>query len=518
MEQLRRFNKLLIAFTILLQPELDMFRRLVGANFEVFGFSLLELINILLIGVIFLLTVITYPEKRKLLKWLWLLIPYIGYFILHYYNITHFNNSVFPDQYVSVVTEFYYLFRVFMLPLVLIFSIYYSGIKKEDLFQILELFILITAGFIVVLNLFNLSFLSYDSGFLAVYNIFDWFSFDGSNYQDIATKGWFNSGNQLSAILFMLLPITLYLAYSKKTKYNYFLLILQIIAMMMLGTKVANVGCLLVLFAFIVIAVFKKFILKKKLEKIRYIIIITILSCGLFIVSPRGYDLLHKDIENDPIGGNGVGIGITEKGKIDEISCQNLSNEDKITLDIFMHFNQAKLRFPDFFIDSYPLDYNYSYWCYMIKNGLVYRNQPIDYRVMKSSMLQQIYINNDNALDKLVGMGYTLNFIYTEEDYTYQFYSYGILGLILFVGPYLLICLFLIIKFLRRFKDSFNIQNTLLILALLLGLIVPYLSGHVLERSFPLYVLAFICVINLISAYGNISEGQVTNDEKNFRK
>lgn len=499
MEKVRRFNRWLIAFVIILQPALDMLRKLVGADFEVFGFSLLELVNIVLIGTIFLLTVITYPEKKKLLKWLWLLVPYLVYFIVHYYNITQFNNSVYPDQTVSIVTEFYYLFRVFMLPLVLIFSIYYSGIQKKEIFQIFELFILIMAGSIILLNLLKLSFFTYDNGVLAGYSILDWLSFDGPNYQKIATKGWFFSGNQISAILFICLPITLFLAYNKETKYNYFLLGIHVLSMLMLGTKVANFGCVLVLICFIIIIIFKKLILKKDIMPIKIIVAIMLCVSALFCFSPRGYELRSGHTEVNDGAGKSPIISVDTNKKISELNCPYLSHDDKMFLDLFIYKNVDKLKFPSYFLNAYPLEYNYNYWCYMVKNAVLLKSNVIDYRSMKTSMLNQIYINNDNWLDKYVGMGYTLNFIYTEEDYTYQFYNYGIFGILLFIGPYLLILLVISFKFLKGFKNNFTVQNTLFIIALAFGILVPYMSGHVFERSFPLYVLALIAAINLLN-------------------
>jgi len=498
MDKIRKINRWLIAFVILLQPEIDIIRMFGGADFELFGFSLIELVNILLIGTIFLLTVITYSEKKKLLKWLWVIPIYIAYFILHYYNITKFNNSVFPEQTINVITEFYCIFRVFILPLVLIFSAYYSGIKKKELFQILQLFVLLIASSIVLINIFEISFFTYDNGLLARYTIFDWFTFSGSNYQSLATKGWFYSGNQISAIMFITLPIILYLAYNKGKIYDYFVLIIQIIAMLMLGTKVANVGCVLILIVFIVIIFFKRIILKKDIKPIKFILFILLGTCILFVFSPRGYEIRHKDVQENTTTSQSILVPKDDSDKISELQCSNLSNKDKMYLDYFMFKNQYKLRMPAYFIDAYKIKYNYTYWCYNIKGAIDFKYDPIDYREMKSAMLKQVYILNNNKLDNLVGMGYTLNFIYTEEDYTFQFYLYGIIGLILFIGPYFMILLYSLIKFFRHFKKNFTILNTMTILSLTIGLVVPYLSGHIFERSFPLYTLAFIAILNLV--------------------
>lgn len=499
MGKIRKFNRWLIAFIIIAQPVIDMIRKMGGNKTELFGIAVVELINLVLVSLIFLLTIITYKEKKKLLKWLWLLIPYLGYFILHYYNITQFDNSVYPNQTISLFTEFYYLFRMFIMPFVFIFSAYYSGIKCKELIQIFEILILIIAGSICVLNLMKMSFLAYDTNHFSNYSIFDWPSFNETNYQLLTTKGWFDSGNQISAILFITLPITLALAYNKRTKFNYLLLVLQLFAMLMLGTKVANVGCLLVLIAFFVIVIFKKIVLKKKINPTKWILLITIIISVVFIYSPRGYDLRHKEFDQISSDNSSISIPTSSGDKINEMSCQNLSSKDKLYLELFVYENQYKMKIPEYFLMSYPVKYNHNFWCYISKSALKNKNNPIDYREMKTAIMNQIYLNNDNKMDKFVGMGYTLNFIYTEEDYTYQFYSYGILGIILFFGPYFILLCYLIYKFFRNFKENFKISNILLIMSLTISLIVPYLSGHVFERIFPLYILAFVAILCLVT-------------------
>lgn len=498
MEKFKRIHHWLIAFTILVQPLIDILRRVGCANYEVFGLSIIELVNILLVGTIFVMTVISYDNKKKLLKWLALLVPYIIYFGFHYYNITQFNTLVYPQQTTSIVIEFYYLFKLFIIPLVLIFSIYYSGIKKEDLFQIFELFILIVAGTICFLNICGLSFYSYDNGSFSNFTILEWFTYNGGNFHELTSKGWFDSGNQISAIMFITLPVTLYLAYSKQKKYNYLILCIQLLAMLMLGTKIANIGCILILMAFFGVTFFKKYILKKETKKIKWIFLITIITFILFVFSPRGYELLNKDEISSNIGGSNETIPSIDLGKNEKLNCLNLTINDKKYLEKFILENQYALKLPEYILKSYPPDYNHTFWCYVSKVGLDRNSRAIDYREIKTDILKQIYIKNNNEMDKWVGMGYTLNYIYTEEDYTYQYYTYGIFGILLFIGPYFVILAYVLFNFLRNFKQAFTIENVLIILSLMIALVIPYLSGHVLERAFPLYVIAFICVLNLL--------------------
>ena len=121
-----------------------------------------------------------------------------------------------------------------------------------------------------------------------------------------------------------------------------------------------------------------------------------------------------------------------------------------------------------------------------------------NYRVLKTMILEDIYDKNDNPLDKYLGMGYTLNYIYTETDYTYQFYNYGIIGGVLLIGPYIWGVLYVIYQGLRHFKEMFTLECAMYYVAPLLGLCVAKFSGHVLERTLPLLILATVLGIVLI--------------------
>ena len=85
-------------------------------------------------------------------------------------------------------------------------------------------------------------------------------------------------------------------------------------------------------------------------------------------------------------------------------------------------------------------------------------------------------------------MGYTLNFIDLERDYVYQYYLFGIFGIILII-PQMLLFIKTAFYGLKNIK-KFDFTKTLLVLmAPSLGFVVAYYSGHVFGWISPSYIL-----------------------------
>lgn len=91
---------------------------------------------------------------------------------------------------------------------------------------------------IVISNLFVISLRSYETGFISA-NIFEWFINPNIGYSHMASKGFFNFTNMVSAVLFMLMPLMLYFMFSHFNWRIVTLNIVQALAMIELGTKVA---------------------------------------------------------------------------------------------------------------------------------------------------------------------------------------------------------------------------------------------------------------------------------------
>jgi hypothetical protein len=123
-------------------------------------------------------------------------------------------------------------------------------------------------------------------------------------------------------------------------------------------------------------------------------------------------------------------------------------------------------------------------------------NEPgtsrMENRHVEKAMLDQVLKTNNNKLDKVFGISYTreTNIFNLERDFTSQVYSLGWLGMLLFIGPYIVILLYAAIKWLmNKQKRTYLISSMLLSIAFML--FAAFLSGNVMDFLTASFILAF---------------------------
>ena len=489
---MKKLEKILIAIFIFIQIILDMLRKTNFVNIEILNISILELINIFLVlgifGIVFLKNI------KSLKKYILYFIILFLYLVLHYYNTTLFSAEAYPLQQANFLIETFHIFITYIIPFILLISIQESSIKKKDLIDIIKYFAFFMSFLIVILNFFKLSYQAYDNGNIIKYNFFDWFTYQGDNYYELTSKGLFYSGNQISAILLICLPITLLALYQEKKVKNYFFLGIQILAMYMLGTKVASLGIFLVFLAFFLIYIFSNLITKKEMQPIARIVTFAVVACACFLISPLGINYRmektesYEDLNKNP-----------DFLKIYQLNCNSsdLEKEREFIKQFIINYKES-LNIPDYIYEAYPTELDLKYWCVFLHNEELPKN---DYRIMKTNILNSIYQKNNNKYDKWLGMGYTINYLYTEKDYSFQFYIYGIIGIIVLIGPFYFIILKNGIHILKDIKQKATIENLMLLMAPLVGLLTAYFSGHILERSFPMLIIAILTALSTKAIY-----------------
>ena len=525
-EQLKKVNHILIAVLFIAQPCITMFQATVVRDIQFLGISVFESFNIIIAGISVLLTIYTFDKKKYFIKY----IPYVLalgiYLILHGMNIYAFNNAIYTFQEPSFLVETYYIVRTFIVPLMLLFTLYYSGMKKDEMLGIFRVFIMIIAFSMVITNLLGVAQQNYAEDLVYCENtFFDWFTYSNLykySYYDITTKGWFLSGNQMAGILFMSYPVTLFLAYRKKHKIDYITAFVQGLAMFMLGTKVANVGALIILVLFIIFWILTKLV-RMPANSIAFALIILVVLGVIFPFSPIGHKYAYaknhagtsapeqntmlegviskveaesqKD-HNEKEGNEAPAFDYKKVGtdsvKFKELDADNLSEEDRKFAKSYLYEYCSFFGISEFIIRNYDEESHMEFWVHYLQEA-----PNNDYRVLKTMILQNIYEDNNNPKDKYLGMGYTLNYIYTESDYSYQIYLYGIAGFVLLIGPYFVMLLCLAVKVLKRIKVMFHIETMCLCVGPAIGLAVAKFSGHIFERPFPLIVIAFLLGIAL---------------------
>jgi cation transport ATPase len=91
---------------------------------------------------------------------------------------------------------------------------------------------------------------------------------------------------------------------------------------------------------------------------------------------------------------------------------------------------------------------------------------------------------------KLLGMGYAGNYKYNEQkqpdpkliemDFHDLFYDFGIIGFALLMIPFIYYGLRILLAFITRFKEIFNIKYGMITASLVLALGIAYIAGHIL--------------------------------------
>jgi len=477
--------KATITILLILLPLMDILRITPLKDIQILGVSLVEFFNLFLVFIAFSLTF--FKIKKERLKYLVIYtIIFIMYALLHSLNILKFDATLLPNSNISVIKEMFYLFRVFYVPSLLFFTLYENRdiFKKEYAFKILKTIVFIISSSIILLNIFKLSYASYGTNVFLEYNIFDFYK-SNIEYKLLSTRGLFHSANELSAILLTFLPITIFTLWKHPNKFNYFLYFIQVISMIIIGTRISSLGVLLVCFAAISINIFMYFTRHSRIKK--GFIVFTLIICSYFLISPIG---LHYINYQEP------------DLKIENEECykelKKLDNELDIIANIID--NSYEYRIHEDFVKLYPVQLDVSFW-----KSIALRDKKLnnDNRVMKTDILKRVYERNNNKYDKWLGIGYTTDFMDLERDYIYQFYLFGIIGLIVLIGPYFMILSYGVIKILKNIKKYYSQYTALMGMSIVLCLIIAYLTGHVFGQVSPMLYLSFVLYLFIVDLKEN---------------
>ena len=188
-------------------------------------------------------------------------------------------NSLVPGNFnYSVIKEALYFVKM-LSPFLLIYSLYKSNLPKNKILQIIKSLVLTISLVIIVSNLFVFSYGNY-SDIPIKANFFEWFNPNSTyDYKDLSSKGLFEFGNQISAVLIMFLPFIIYTVIKKFNFINYFTLVYNTFALILLCTRVSVFGILIVFVYTLFTFIFISFIQKRNFRFKCYIPLLLILLC-----------------------------------------------------------------------------------------------------------------------------------------------------------------------------------------------------------------------------------------------
>jgi hypothetical protein len=433
--RLKVLERLLLMF-LFLQPFLDLLTSLSIRLFQInLTFGLFIRFGFLFIGVIYLLFLKTYDERKKTFLYLCIIALILGINII---------NNYFIKIPFSLSEEFKYILKAaYFLITLLVYAVIFKKIDRDDLekkalYYAVYAMTVIGAS-MVVAELTGTSFQSYSGG-------------------KIGSVGWFFAGNEIGAILAIGFPIVVLVAL-KGSKWSWISVFLTIYSLLSLGTKVGYITILLVLAIGLIFSLFDYFRKKTMHVKISFINIIIVFCFLLGVIFYTPYAPIAKNMD---LQMSWLGI-----------------NKNTTTPDA----NHKQIKKP---IEK---ENNVEITSDQVQN-LVFSGRDQFLNQHKS------FFREAPLSQKLFGMGLGGNYEkvpkMVEMDFYDIFFSFGIIGSILYLLPLLYFGLKILVNFFRRLKENFYYENILIGTSIVLGLGIAYTAGHVITAPAVSIYLAFI--------------------------
>lgn len=491
--------KKILVFFILLQPLLDtyiLFDEITMDIFKISPSTVIRLLFILLMGIISLFVI---KSKKQWLFYGIYAVLGIIYSGLHIYNALNFT-SLFPDNFnFSIKTEVFYIIRM-IIPLFLI--IITSNIKftKKEFLKIINILVLLISGTIVVTNILKISIGAYVTKPIE-YNIFDWFIKRAEEFTvyEISTRAYFSFANMISCVLFGFNAILYYQFFKKQNFVTIFLIIIQLLATFMLGTKVATYGFILSTVVMLIVYLFFCFIKKELKFKFKLIGVIGLIIISWLLIYPYSpcntrvtdkAESVEKKDEEEKKNNNKNTLKQTDK-KIDKLEGEE--RQKYLVKYVYKNYKKYSIK-KDYIINKYSYKYDPEFWYGMFSES---NNKKSDNRFLTTSILNRIKeINNNEVMDYLFGVTYSrmTNISILERDFLSQYYTLGILGFILFVSPYILIVVMGAILIVINYKKRcMTLENVSILVCLGAAFLGAFYCGNSLDNLTLSIIYAFIC-------------------------
>ena len=391
---------------LIISPILDLF---VSISINVFKHSLNIgiIVRMLILVLIYYVSVIIYHKKKNLIYIALTIIYCICYLIVQKDN--------------TILSNLHGFMRTFYFPLILLgFYSVKDKIEIKDKILTITVFIYIILIFIAVVS---------GTGF------------ESYKIAKTGSIGWFNSANEISGIISILLPI-LFISLSKGKNYfiKIILSILFIYVILEIGTKtpVLSIGLTLIITIL--------YILVKSLKNKKYVLSTTIIIISI-IASILSIIIIPKT---------------------------NFYKNIKI------HTKYLKITSVKQVFES---EYIFDHFIF---------SQRITFLDKTDTRYEKVKLSK-----KLLGMGYVSKnnkpYKEIEMDYYDVWYNHGIIGFILFFGVYIGILL----KLLKKLPTKFDYELLMKYLSLILILLLSLFSGHIITTP-AVSIFVVIIIIDLL--------------------
>ena len=444
--------------------------------------------------------------SKRLVKYLFIILIYS---ILHIVNSKMFfvANKTGTFEF-SLTTEIFYLLRI-SLPVLIIYIVYNLKFSHEDIKKIFKNSILIYSLVIILSSVFKFGITTYGNGTIS-YNLFDIFQNNSINHYSFATRGLFVAGNRIGVLLTALLPISIYYMIVDNKKVDYIICLIQIVSLILVGTRVATYCWIFIVIIMLVLYLFFVFIKRNNFNIIKLLYIVSLLCIGLLMVSCS--PIKNRKIGNDynsAANDKYIKLELDKKqeelnNKIEKIENNSSVNNNENTSDVYnTKIKFIKENYENYYIQNVYIEdiYNYKkdpdFWLSIMNIPFSQRNNG---RIIQGLITNHIFEENSNNFDILFGMGYSRfrnASLYIEQDGIVHFYTLGIIGIIIFIIiPYICPLLLYVANIIKKRKLDFEMVTFCCSLSSFLPL--AFVSGHVIDEMITYIYMSLLSGIILL--------------------
>ena len=481
---LKKLTKKIFIFFIIMQPIFDIYMSLFDEKIQIAGVSLATIIRFALVFIMAVLTMI-YTRKNKSTKFFigYAVVVFI-YTILHHINASTFSIKLAEANY-NPLSELLFIARM-CVPPTLIYIIYSIKPDYKDMRKMIVAVSLIISLTIVVTNLLKVAYMSYSVEKNVISNnMISWFGNENSDWSSLSCRGLFQSGNQLSGLMVIIVPIVTFIALKEKKIKYWIVMVLHLIAMLNLTTRVGVLAGILVMVG----TIFEKLIHRREsfkkfnMKQIFSVVIVLAIWGVLFNNSPFKMRISEGNWADD------MGFNKQTSNNVAPVSDNN-NDIDKLA---YIEENMENSGINGYFIyQAYPYTDDVEFWFNLIMNVPEY--ERVGNRNMRKLLIERVLERDNRISDYILGISFTRSssFVWPERDFETQIDALGIVGFVLFIGPYLAVAAYAIITALRKIKEYLYLSKVVYLIGLLVGFIAAYSSGHILNEIFPFTFLALV--------------------------
>lgn len=312
--------------------------------------------------------------------------------------------------------------------------------------------------------------------------------------EQMGIKGWFESGNSLSAILvlsmFIILPTIKNLENIKqKIAYIAIIAMVGIFLMTQIGTRVGLFGFILVLGMYIILEIIFSLLKNKKVNKKIILIGISIILISAIIILGLGSNtfIRRKHIEEE------------SKNSYDETQ-EEVAHLTGDVLDIHEAIVEKTLE------ENYLSTAEEKSFLELYEIANKYELKSNDQRLHQIIYNLLLVKNQHNIRLILFGNGYLNNFreLVLEMELMSFLLNFGIIGFTLYIVPFLAILIYAFIQIIKNIK-KIDIQGVMLFMGSGFAYVLSLLSGYVFfnSSSMIIVIILHVLLINKINEIKN---------------